>query len=78
MIIYLLGHVLFKWITVHALSVVRLGTSAVLLVAGFAVGPVPALGQLIILAVILVVALVIEAVVYADARRQIRRELAHH
>ncbi len=77
-IIYLLGHVLFKWITVHALSVVRLGTSAVLLVAGFAVGPVPALGQLIILAVILVVALVIEAVVYADARRQIRRELAHH
>ncbi|HYI58192.1 MAG TPA: low temperature requirement protein A [Microlunatus sp.] len=77
-IIYLLGHVLFKWITVHALSVVRLGTSAVLLVAGFAVGPVPALGQLIILAVILVVALVVEAVVYADARREIRRELAHH
>jgi low temperature requirement protein LtrA len=77
-IIYLLGHVLFKWITVHALSVVRLGTSAVLLVAGFAVGPVPALGQLIILAGILVVALVIEAVVYADARRQIRTELAHH
>lgn len=77
-VIYLLGHVLFKWITVHTLSVVRLGTSVALLVAWFAVGTVPALGQLIILAVILLVALVIEAVVYAEARRQVRTELAHH
>ena len=77
-IIYLLGHVLFKWITVRTLSVVRLGASAALLVAWLAVGPVPALGQLIILAVILLVALVIEAVVYAEARRQVRTQLAHH
>ena len=50
-ILYLLAHVLFKWLTVHAVSVVRLGASAGLLVAWLAVGPVPALGQLIIAAV---------------------------
>ena len=77
-IVYLLGHVLFKWITVHRWSMVRLGASAAILIAWFAVGPVPALGQLIILAAILLVALLIEAVVYAEARRQVRTELAHH
>ena len=77
-ILYLLAHVLFKWLTVHAVSVVRLGASAGLLVAWLAVGPVPALGQLIIAAVILLVALVIEAIVYAEHRQQVRAELSHH
>ncbi len=77
-IIYLLAHVLFKWLTVHHLSPVRLGASAGLLVAWLLVDKVPALGQLIILAAVLLVALVIEAVVYADHRQRIRAELAHH
>ena len=77
-IIYLLAHVLFKWLTVHAISPVRLGASAGLLVAWLLVDKVPALGQLIILAAVLLVALVIEAIVYADHRHRIRAELAHH
>ena len=77
-ILYLLGHVLFKWLTVQAVSVVRLGASAGLLVAWLAVGKVPALGQLCVAAGVLLVALVVEAVVYADHRREIRSELGHH
>ncbi len=77
-ILYLLAHVLFKWLTVHQISVVRLGASAGLLIAWLAVGQVPALGQLIIAAAVLLVALVIEAIVYAEHRQQIRAELSHH
>jgi low temperature requirement protein LtrA len=77
-IIYLLGHVLFKWITVHSLSLVRLGAAAGLVIAWLAVGSVPALGQLIILAAVLLIALVIEAVAFADRRQQVRAELSHH
>jgi low temperature requirement protein LtrA len=77
-ILYLLGHVLFKWITVRTVSVVRLGASGGLLIAWLAVGAVPALGQLIIAAAILLIALVIEAIVFAEHRHQIRTELAHH
>ena len=66
-VMYLLGHVLFKWITVHTISVVRLATSAALLVAWPLAGKVPALGQLAIVAVLLIAALVVESVVYRGA-----------
>jgi low temperature requirement protein LtrA len=77
-ILYLLGHVVFKWLTVHQLSVVRLGAAGALLVAWPLVNAAPALAQLGVVAGILTVALVVESVVWADARHQIRAELSRH
>jgi len=77
-VVYLLGHVLFKWLTVRHLSLVRLGAAAVLLAGWPLAGKVPALGQLGIVAAILVAALLVEAVVFAENRKRIRAELAHH
>jgi low temperature requirement protein LtrA len=77
-VIYLLAHVGFKWLTVHALSVVRLGTAAILLVSIPLVTGLPALGQLAVVAGLLTAALVVESAIFREARQQIRRELSHH
>jgi low temperature requirement protein LtrA len=76
-VLYLLAHVVFKWLTVHLVSKIRLATAAVLLIALPLVGHLPALGQLAVTAVVLVLALVVESVVWAEPRRQIRAELSH-
>ena len=75
-VIYLLGHVLFKWQTVHSVSVVRLATAGALLLVYPLVTSLPALAQLGVVAGVLTIALVIESIIWAEARHQIRAELA--
>jgi low temperature requirement protein LtrA len=77
-VVYLLGHVVFKWLTVHTWSTFRLATAAALLVAWPLLGRVPAMGQLAVVAALLLACLVIESVVHAEERRKIRAEHAHH
>jgi low temperature requirement protein LtrA len=77
-VIYLLGHVLFKWLTVHNISVVRLAAAGVLLVAIPLIVALPALIQLAVVAFIVACAMVVETMVYAESRRKIREELAKH
>ena len=76
-VLYLLAHVIFKWLTVHMLSVVRLAAAAVLLAAWALVGHLPALAQLGVTVAVLVLALVVESLVWAEPRRHIRAELSH-
>jgi low temperature requirement protein LtrA len=78
LVLYLLAHVLFKWLTVHLLSVVRLAAAAVLLAALPFAAAIPALGQLALAAVVLIIALVIESIVWAEPRQRIRAELSHY
>ncbi len=76
--VYLVAHVLFKWLVVHKVSAFRLGAVAVLLVLWVPIKGVSALGQLGIVAGVVVATLLTEALVYAESRREIRRELMHH
>jgi low temperature requirement protein LtrA len=77
-VIYLLGHVVFKWLTVHTVSVVRLVTAGVLLLAIPLISGLPALAQLGVVAVVVACAMLVETIVFAESRRQIRAELAPH
>jgi low temperature requirement protein LtrA len=77
-VVYLLGHVIFKWLTVHDISVVRLATAGVLLVAIPLMVALPALIQLTVVAFIVTCAVVVESVLFAEHRRQVRAELAKH
>ena len=74
---YLLGHVLFKWLTSHQISAVRLVAAALLLLGWLIVGSLPALAQLAVLAATLAGALGVEARLFAEHRQKIRAELAH-
>jgi low temperature requirement protein LtrA len=76
--IYLLGHVLFKWLTVRQVSVVRLAAAGVLVAATPLIAGLPALAQLAIVAFVVAGAVLIESLVFAESRRQVRAELAHH
>jgi low temperature requirement protein LtrA len=77
-VIYLLGHVVFKWVTVHTLSVVRLVAAGVLLVITPIIAGRPALVELGIVSVLVALAVLIESVIFAESRRKIRAELAPH
>lgn len=76
--IYLLGHVLFKWLTTHTVSVVRLVAAVVLLAAVPLIVALPALIQLGVVALIVSCAMVVESIVFAEHRRKVRAELAKH
>ena len=76
-VLYLLAHVVFKWLTVHNLSVIRLAAAAIILLAAPLIGSVPAVGQLGFVAGVLTLTLVVESVVWAESRHQIRAELSH-
>lgn len=76
--IYLLGHVVFKWLTVHTLSVVRLVAAGVLLLITPLIAGRPALVELGVVAVLVALAVLIESVIFAESRRKIRAELAPH
>ena len=75
-VVYLLGHVVFKWLTVHSVSAVRLAAAGVLLLAIPVIAGRPALLQLGVVALIVVCAVLIESAVFAESRRRIRAELA--
>jgi low temperature requirement protein LtrA len=77
-VVYLLGHVIFKWLTVHDISVVRLAAAGVLLAAMPLIVGLPALIQLAIVAFVVTCAMVVESVLFAEARRKVRAELAKH
>jgi low temperature requirement protein LtrA len=77
-VIYLLGHVVFKQLTAHTWSHFRLATAGALLLAWPLLGMVPAMGQLAVIAALMLGCLVVESVVHAEDRRRIRAELAHH
>jgi low temperature requirement protein LtrA len=77
-VIYLLGHVIFKWLTVHTLSVVRLAAAGALLLAIPLIMGLPALAQLAVVASLVTGAVLVESVVFAESRRKIRAELSHH
>jgi low temperature requirement protein LtrA len=77
-VIYLLGHVIFKWLTVHTVSVVRLVAAGVLLVAIPLIIGLPALAQLAVVACVVACAMLVETVVFAESRRQIRTQLSHN
>ena len=76
-VVYLLGHVVFKWLTVHTISVVRLVTAGLLLAAMLLIVALPALIQLAVVALIVTCAMVVETLVFAESRRQVRAELSH-
>lgn len=76
--VYLLAHVLFKWLTVHTVSYFRLGAAGALVVAGLVMGQLPAMGQLAVVTAVVVLTLVVESVAHAEDRRRIRAELTHH
>jgi hypothetical protein len=77
-VVYLLGHVIFKWLTVHTVSVVRLAAAGVLLLTIPLIAGVPALAQLTVVAFLVACAVLVESVVFAESRRKIRNELSHH
>jgi low temperature requirement protein LtrA len=77
-VIYLLGHVIFKWLTVHTLSVVRLAAAGVLLLTMPLIAGWPALAELGVVAFVVAGAVLIESVIFAESRRKIRAELAPH
>jgi low temperature requirement protein LtrA len=77
-VIYLLGHVVFKWVTVHTLSVVRLVAAGLLLLIIPLIAGRPALVELGVVALFVALAVLIESVIFAESRRKIRAELAPH
>jgi low temperature requirement protein LtrA len=77
-VLYLLGHVIFKWLTVHDISVVRLAAAGVLLAAIPLIVALPALIQLAVVTFIVTCAMVVESVLFAEVRRKVRAELAKH
>jgi low temperature requirement protein LtrA len=77
-VIYLLGHVVFKWLTVHTVSVVRLAAAGVLLLTIPLIAETPALVQLGVVAFLVACAVLVESVLFAESRRKIRAELSHH
>jgi len=76
--LYLLGHVEFKWLTVHTISVVRLVASGVLLLVIPLIAGRPALVELAVVAILVTAAVLIESVIFAESRRKVRAELAPH
>ncbi|TDD17510.1 low temperature requirement protein A [Kribbella turkmenica] len=76
-ILYLLGHVGFKWRTMHRLSVSRLVTAGLAVIAVPLVVKVPALGQLGVLAVLLAGLVAFEAVRFAQERDELKHGERH-
>jgi low temperature requirement protein LtrA len=71
-VLYLLGHVGFKWRTTHRLGISRLITAALCVVALPLLAKVPALGQLAVLAALLIGLVAFETVRFAQERDEIR------
>jgi low temperature requirement protein LtrA len=75
---YLIGHLGFRLRNIGSINRPRALVAAVLLVAPPAVGRLPALAALGVLAGVLVALIVFEVVRYAEARAAVRAEAAHH
>jgi low temperature requirement protein LtrA len=77
-VLYLLGHVVFKWLTVHTVSVVRLAAAGALLLTIPLIAGQAALVQLGVVAFLVACAVLVESVLFAESRRKIRAELSRH
>ena len=77
-VVYLLAHVVFKWLTVHTVSVVRLAAAGLLLLTTPLIAGRPALVQLGVVTFLVACAVIVESVLFAESRRKIRAELSHH
>ena len=75
-VIYLLGHVGFKWVLMHSSSVPG-WCAAVLLVAVPLVAKLPALGQLGVLAALLAGLVAFESVRFAQERDELKHGEQH-
>jgi low temperature requirement protein LtrA len=75
---YLIAHLAFRLRNIGSINRPRAVVAGLVLVAPVAVGRLPALAQLGILAGMLVALIAFEFVRYADARAAIRDEVAHH
>jgi low temperature requirement protein LtrA len=75
---YLLGHLGFRLRNIGSINRPRAAVAVLLLAAPLALGRVPALGALAVLAATLVALIAFEVVRYADARAAVRAELAQH
>jgi low temperature requirement protein LtrA len=73
-VIYLVGHVGFKWRTQHDLYWPRLIAAAVLVTVSPLLSQVPALVSLAVVAVVLVALVAFETIHHAELRAQIRHE----
>ncbi|MDX6283605.1 MAG: hypothetical protein QOH03_4676, partial [Kribbellaceae bacterium] len=71
-VLYLLGHVGFKWRTTHQLGISRLITAVLCVVALPLLAHVPALGQLAVLAVLLTGLVAFESVRFAQEREALK------
>ncbi|WP_433021553.1 low temperature requirement protein A [Kribbella sp. CA-294648] len=71
-VLYLLGHVGFKWRTTHRLGISRLITAALCILALPLLAKVPALGQLAVLAALLIGLVAFETVRFAQEREEVR------
>ena len=77
-VVYLLAHVVFKWLTVHTVSVVRLAAAGLLLLTTPLIAGRPALVQLGVVTFLVACAVIVESVLFAESRRKIRAELSRH
>jgi low temperature requirement protein LtrA len=75
-VLYLLGHVAFKWRVAHFLTVDRLIAAGFLALLIPMASLLPALATLALVAGVLVAAMAFETVHFADQRAQIRHEIA--
>jgi low temperature requirement protein LtrA len=76
-VIYLLGHVGFKWRTMHKVGVSRLITAGLALIAVPLLAKVPALGQLGVLTALLAGLVAFESVRFAQERDQLEHGEQH-
>jgi low temperature requirement protein LtrA len=75
---YLLGHLAFRMRNIGSINRPRAAVAVLLLLAPLALGRMPALGALGVLAGVLVALIAFEVVRYAEARAAVRAELAQH
>jgi len=76
-VLYLLGHVGFKWRTVHRVGVSRLITAGLVLIAVPVLTKVPALGQVGVLTALLAGLVGFESVRFAQERDQLKHGEQH-
>jgi low temperature requirement protein LtrA len=76
-VVYLVAHIAFRLRNINSLNRQRAVLAVVLLVVAAAVGPVPALGQLAILAGLLLVVVSYETLYFREWRSAIRHAPAH-
>jgi hypothetical protein len=76
--VYLLGHLGFRLRNIGSVNRPRATVAVLLLPAPLALGRLPALAELAVLAGVLVGLIAFEVVRYADARASVRAELAQH